>query len=358
MAPAAAKKKKHVDRNLTRAVLTYRALQKHYYVKGAKLYRGGSPSTYSFLWPFSQALSATISLDAAPGQSKDFARDVRDRLSGLGHYYDGRSTPPGYVGGALPPYAHGGTKSYDDNDWIGLELVRQYRATHDPRWLTRAERVFELIEYGWDRDPTHPCPGGVLFSQSSRNKDRNTVSTAPGAELGLRLYLITHDGAYLYWAQAMSSWVRSCMRSSTGDLFLDHIDFDGRLERTIWTYNQGTMLGASVLLFKATGQTPYLRQAKRTAAAAMARFKPSRLAKEPPGFVAIMFENLSLLDAVRHDSAYRHYMQAWADRAWSTMRDSRTSLFRFEPSRSPAVLTQAAMAKLYANLARRTSSFR
>src|SRR5205807_573971 len=109
-APAAAKKKKHVDRNLTRAVLTYRALQKHYYVKGAKLYRGGSPSTYSFLWPFSQALSATISLDAVPGQSKHFARDVRDRLSGLGHYYDGRSTPPGYVGGALPPYAHGGTK--------------------------------------------------------------------------------------------------------------------------------------------------------------------------------------------------------------------------------------------------------
>ena len=35
-----------------------------------------------------------------------------------------------------------------------------------------------------------------------------------------------------------------------------------------------------------------------------------------------------------------------------------TYLFRFEPSRSPAVLTQAAMAKLYANLARRTSSFR
>src|SRR2546423_12802038 len=106
-------------------------------------------------------MPATISLDAVPGQSTHCVRDVRDRLSGLGHYYDRRSAPPGYAGGALPPYGHGGTKSYDDNDWIGLELARQYRATHDPRWLTRAERVVELIGFGWGRDPTPPRPGGV-----------------------------------------------------------------------------------------------------------------------------------------------------------------------------------------------------
>jgi uncharacterized protein YyaL (SSP411 family) len=346
------------DRNLTRAVLTYRALQKSYYVKSAKLYKGGGPGTYSFVWPFSQALSATISLDGVAGQSKHYARDVRDRFSGLAHYYDSRSNPPGYAGGAVAPYGHGGTKSYDDNDWLGLELVRQYRATHDTRWLRRADRVFQLIAFGWDRDPTHPCPGGVLFSQSSRNTDRNTVSNAPGAELALRLYQITHDGTYLNWARAMYEWVRGCLMTSGGTLFLDHITFNGGVERTIWTYNQGTMIGASVLLYQATGQKSFLSQAKRTARAAMARFTQSRLAREPPAFVAIMFENLSLLDAVRHDSAYRHYMQAWADRAWSKMRDSKTNLFRFEPSRSPAVLTQAAMVKLYANLARRTSSFR
>jgi hypothetical protein len=68
------------SRNLTRAVLTYRALQKSYYVKSAKLYKGGGPGTYSFVWPFSQALSATVSLDDVPGQSKHYARDVRDRF--------------------------------------------------------------------------------------------------------------------------------------------------------------------------------------------------------------------------------------------------------------------------------------
>jgi rhamnogalacturonyl hydrolase YesR len=154
----------------------------------------------------------------------------------------------------------------------------------------------------------------------------------------------------------MYGWVRQCLAS--GDLYLDHIARDGSIDRTIWTYNQGTMLGAGVLLYQATGSRSYLRQAQHTAAAAMHHFGRAQLADEPPAFVAILFENLALLDAVHHDASYRTYMQSWADRAWSKLRDGKTDLFRFDSSRSPAVLTQGAMTKLYANLARRTSSFR
>ena len=36
-------------------------------------------------------------------------------------------------------------------------------------------------------------------------------------------------------------------------LYWDHIDLAGTIEKTQWSYNQGVMLGAGVLLYKATG---------------------------------------------------------------------------------------------------------
>ena len=45
---------------------------------------------------------------------------------------------------------------------------------------TEVIRLFDLAVFGWDRDASHPCPGGVLFSQNPRYSDRNTVSNAPG----------------------------------------------------------------------------------------------------------------------------------------------------------------------------------
>ena len=44
-------------------------------------------------------------------------------------------------------------------------------------------------------------------------------------------------------------------------------------------------------------------------------------------------------------------MQGYADRAWDTARDAKTTLFRFKPTRSVALLDQAALAQIYACLA-------
>ena len=40
----------------------------------------------------------------------------------------------------------------------------------------------------------------------------------------------------------------------------------------IWSYNQGVMVGAGVLLYKLTGTSTYLSQAEQTASAAVAYF--------------------------------------------------------------------------------------
>ncbi len=69
--------------NPARALLAFKTMQKQYYIQGTGLYRG---EPYSFLWPFSQAMAATVSLVYIPGESKGFAHELRVRMYGLERY--------------------------------------------------------------------------------------------------------------------------------------------------------------------------------------------------------------------------------------------------------------------------------
>jgi hypothetical protein len=330
-----------------RAIASYHALQHFYYVPRHKLYKG---QPFSYAWPFSQALAATIRMGELRHVGRKYQDDVRERLSGLERYWDASADPPGYAGAVMPPLGRGGTIYYDDNEWIGLELVRRWRASHSAQLLSRAQQLFELSVYGWDDDPTHVCPGGVLFSQDPSNTDRNTITNAPAAQLAAELYRITHQANYLDWAKRFYSWVQACLRNQRG-LYIDHIRFGGGLDRTIWSYNQGVMVGANVLLYRATGSADYLEHAKRGARAALAWFTQNRLRHQPAIFVSIFFDNLLALDALRHDSRIRRAAGSYADWAWRAHRNRRTNAFAF-PTHDEPVLNQVAMVRLYALLAR------
>ena len=49
----------------------------------------------------------------------------------------------------------------------------------------------------------------------------------------------------------MYQWTVNCLRTA-GGLYNDHINADGSVNSTIWSYNQGVMVGAGVLLNKLT----------------------------------------------------------------------------------------------------------
>jgi len=137
---------------------------------------------YSYHWPFTRAYAGTLDLyglGAVP------LADAQDRLLvGLPHYWDGGA-------GAYYSYVGSGDKFYDDNAWTGFNLLRANRLTGDSGVLERAKAVFKFIDAGWDSARNHPAPGGVFWVQATWNRDRNTVSNAPSAELGLRLYQST-----------------------------------------------------------------------------------------------------------------------------------------------------------------------
>lgn len=354
---------KHAEgpKTVERAIAAYDALQQHFYKDDEKLYLERYPhedgNPYSYAWPFAQAMAGTIDLFGIQkgNVGSDYADDVNDRLAGLARYWNSEKDPKGYDSYVRPPYGDGGDIFYDDNLWIGLELVQLYRMTGRKWALERAKQVFDLIVYGWADDPSLPKPGGVYWTQASWSNDRNTVSNAPGAELGLQLYQLTDDATekeyYLKWAKKMYSWVNEYLRAPNG-LYWDHVNPDGTITKWIFTYNQGTMIGANVLLYEITGEKSYLEEAETIADRALTYFgKEDRLYEEDMAFTAIFFKNLLLLANVNHDPKYVKAMRTYADRIWNDARDPETDLIRRGDSDSTHLLQQSAFVQINASLA-------
>jgi Glycosyl hydrolase family 76 len=365
--PAARARKKKSHRPMLhgegeRALLAFEAMQRAYYVSGSGLYTG---EPFSYLWQFSQAFAATVSManvsgvSKVPGLSSMLAGELHARMVGLGSYLDTSnsgapegtytSTLAAFDGTVAPPAGPGGPKYYDDNDWMGIELARVYELTHKSAALGSAEAIMAFEMAGWQANPELACPGGIPFSNSTENDDRNTVSNAPAAELAVQLYRLTGDAQYLQFAEMAYEWVRRCLLQAN-NLYADHIDKQGTVDQAFWSYNQGTMIGAGTLLYKATGSGAYLYQARQTAAAALAYFTPERLESEIPFFPSVYFRNLLYLDSVTHDPPGPKLAQAYVGYAWQHLRAS-NDLFVSGSPPAAGLLTQAAIVQIYALLA-------
>ncbi len=365
-APSKTRKKKArkpgLSGNPARAVLAFQAMQRVYYIQGSGLYDG---EPFSFLWPFSQALAATVSMADIPHSGLSFTHELQAEMVGLGSYLDTNnsgapegvftSTLTAFDGTVAPPAGPGGAKYYDDNDWVGIELARMYQLNHDPSALGDAEAIMAFEMAGWQTNPELGCPGGVPFSNAAQNTDRNTITTAPAAELGLQLYRITGNVQYLQFAEMAYQWVRSCLLQPS-NLYADHLSPKGVVEPTLWSYNQGVMIGAGTLLYQATGNAAYLYEARQTAQAARVYFTPERLGAENPFFPSVYFRNLMYLDSVTHDPPGPKIAQAYVDYAWQHLRLS-SNLFVAGSPASAQLLYQAAIVQIYALLSSPPSTY-
>lgn len=363
-----------------RAMAAYQAMQNAYFIPGSGGLYTGQP--YSFLWPFSQAFAATVSLYEIPHLARAatarYSRETQVHLSGLERYWGpaGQTLPgqpteeeeeeaeppeegdnfvttmPSFNGNVVPP---GGISYYDDNEWVGLELVRLYKRTHQAALLERAEQVMAFVMEGWQTNPKLACPGGIPFSDSPDNVDRNTITDGPAAELGVQLYWITHDSRYLQFAETAYQWVRTCLLQPSG-LYSDHIRTHGAVVEKLWSYTQGVMIGAGTMLFQATRNPLYLGDARTTAKAALAYFTLSRLNEESPFFPSVYFRNLMYLDAFTRDPPGRKLAQAYVDHAWAYQR-MKGNLFVFGSPPASELLWQAAIVQIYALLSEPASNY-
>jgi hypothetical protein len=301
------------------------------------------PRAAEHLWPAARALVATLDLAGAatsPAAREAAFETVPRQLRAMQRYWDPTGPRPAFASDVLrTPW--GTDRFYDDNAWVGLALVQLERLRSGSATLERAGQLWRFAQAGWDEREAAPGPGGVFWVQQGRgtgrrNHDRNTVSTAPNAELALHLRELTGQTTVTSSdpsPERMYEWVRTnllCQSGPDTSLYWDKIRGDGSVDRTLWTYNQGNMVGLGVLLHRCHGEQRYLIDAQDTARAALARYR-GHYFQQPPAFNAIFFRNLLLLRAASADDELRHEigeaLQAYADAAWARHRDG-DDLFR------------------------------
>jgi hypothetical protein len=362
--------------NAERAVAAYNAMQQAMYVSnGTGLYRESAPwsgNPYSYVWPFSRALLGTLALAGVPDNllaNQSFGQAAQDRLDGLAKYWDGSGRRPAYASYVTPPLGGGGDKYYDDNAWIALALIQQYRMGLSTS-LTRVEQLFTFAQHGWKSDPTAPMPGGVFWVEQGighglTNHDRGAGATAGSAEVGLHIAELTGSNSVVPEAEEMVNWVNQHLDSSrTGHgPFLNVVRRDGSIDTNVWSYNQGVMIGANVLRYRRRRDAIDLRRAEGIARQTLHTF--GDFAGHPPSFNAMCFQNMLILHAATADRELQadmlHAMRRFADWAWDPRtgaRDPTTNLFYFTDAGQPArgaqpakLQDQGAMVQLHALLA-------
>jgi len=141
---------------------------------------------------------------------------------------------------------------YDDDLWWALAWINAYDVTLDPTYLTLAEGISLAVSRSWGTYCSH---GGIYWNweRDYVNAIANELFFSAAAHLANRVH---HDGKktlYLYWAEKSLSWfLGSGMINEQGTIN------DGLTEdcennyMTVWSYNQGVILGGLVELYQAS----------------------------------------------------------------------------------------------------------
>lgn len=147
---------------------------------------------------------------------------------------------------------------YDDMMWWIISLARAHQITGNNEYLTNAIAGFQYV---WN-ESYDPVNGGMWwdFKQSGKNSCINF----PTVIAAMTLYNITGETAYLDKAKNIYAWSLTNLYDNVKGRVADN-NINGNKGWSDYTYNQGTFIGAAVMLYKETGVQSYLDNAKQAA---------------------------------------------------------------------------------------------
>ena len=160
------------------------------------------------------------------------------------------------------------------------------------------------------RDPLEGIHGQSLPQCLRKRTHRGT---------GGAIHRQSGDTIYLDRSVRIYEWTRGALRGADG-LYADPIAPDGPRMLTIWSYNQGSMIGAGVLLARETNDPSFLEHAAETAGAYVDSRDVAALMTQDPAFNAVLFRNLLVLDQVRPDDRYRSSAAQNSSAMWASKR--------------------------------------
>jgi len=315
---------------------------------------GVQEKAVSFLWPFSGMLSATNVLLKIPAARPQYLPYLGRLMGGLGQYRDSARTPTGYQ--AYPVKFEKSDRYYDDNGLVGIDFMEAYFNTKNPVYLRRAEGVFAFILSGWNND----LGGGVTWLEG-HNDQKPACTNGMATLVALKIYQGNKNKYYLDWGKKFYAWMHQNLRDSTG-VYGNDKKLDGRLNRTFWTYNSGSVLEAAVLLYQFTGEKHYLVEAQQLAQASYRHFsqvphdKALTLKIDLPWFVTVLFRGYEALYHQDKNYQYLAAIEKDLNYAWDHSRDQHgfvTHSWTPNPAelKKPKwLLDEGCIAELYARL--------
>ena len=153
----------------------------------------------------------------------------------------------------------------DDITWMVLACVRAYKFFGVQDYLDKARKNYDAM---YNR--AHQRFGTLVWKQSQENKlATNSCINCPATVAACYLAEATGDKAYYGKALTVYAGQRQLLFNPSNGQVYDSRAWtsDGAMEADFnhWasTYNQGTMLGAAILLYEYTGDAQYLTDADK-----------------------------------------------------------------------------------------------
>lgn len=158
----------------------------------------------------------------------------------------------------------------DDMEWIVLAQLRMFESTDNEKYFAKGQQMYnDWIWPAWGPEGDAPWYGGITW-KTDVAKTKNACSNGPAAIVAARIYSmydqIDNPGdkpkqAYLDEAVKIYSWLRKNLYEPTEGKVYDNMNAQGEIGRAVYTYNQGTFIGAAHELYKITGDKHYLEDA-------------------------------------------------------------------------------------------------
>ncbi len=314
---------------------------------------------YAFVWGYGSVLSAYSAIFQRSPDFSNFEKKYKSKIiDGLEIYYNTSKKPAAY--GSFPN--DWDDRYYDDNIWLGIDLVELYDRTKDTWYLDKAKIIWKFILSGKD----NVLGGGIYWKEEEAKTSKNTCSNAPAAVLGLKLYQSTRDEAYLTTAKEIYEWTKKNLQDPSDYLYWDSMKSDGTIEKWKFAYNTGQMIQAAALLYNITNNAKYLTDAKLSAESAYNYFFEKYtlptgetitvLKKGSLWFNAVMFRGFAELNKIEKNMKYITAFKQSLDYAWRYAKDPQTGLFNSDFSgrttdEKKDLLTQGGIIEMYARMA-------
>ncbi len=230
---------------LADANTAYSAFNKYFYNPSAKLYYSSTDkSSLGAIW--TQAIYWDLAMDVYQ-RTNDTAqmRMITNIYAGAVNQYDNYNWS-----NATDWFI------YDDMMWWITALARANQLTGNATYLQHAIAGFDHVWAG----SYDPVKGGMFWD--FQHSGKNACINYPTVIAAVRLYQITKDTTYLSKAKSVYAWAKANLVNPANGEVADHKIGDGAPGYQDYTYNQGTAIGAGVMLYQVTNDATYLADAK------------------------------------------------------------------------------------------------